>query len=99
VKVAELRQKLILEASTKSTIVIPEKVVKSLLNMASEDDFNTLVGFFESAGKVDLSRLPLAGNEGRRITVSSSPPSTPEPEYGSVYTAPDFGTDNNRFSR
>ena len=95
-KAGEARRKMILEAAGTSTIVVPERVVESMLRMAGEDDLNVLVGFFESAGKVDLGQYPLPGNKGKPMMVSGA--TVPiEPEYGSAYAAPDF--EERRFVR
>lgn len=90
VKAEELRQKAILEGAKNSRIAIPEKVVHAMLNMTTQNDFDILVGFFESARRVNMNALPLAGNEFRVKEVPvpknfgkhGEPPKYGDPEFG-----------------
>lgn len=59
----EARKKIVLECAQKSVIVIPERVVSAMLNMADERDFYELVSFFESAAKINLSGLPIPADQ------------------------------------
>jgi hypothetical protein len=89
---AESRRKIILESAAKSVIVVPENVVKAMISMANEEDFHTMVGFFESAGRVDLSRYPLPGQKGQAEALSKqlSPLKPEPPEYGTAAAGYDF---------
>jgi hypothetical protein len=89
-KQAEGRQALITECAKNSTVVIPAGVADALISMANEDDFNKLVGFFESAGHADLSRYPLPGVEREKIMVEKYPVKR-KPEYGQAAAGVDFG--------
>lgn len=83
----ESRRKIILECASKSVIAIPDRVVNSLLSMASENDFYELVSFFESAKQINLNGLPI-GTQQKVIIPSKGLVKTPE--YGSAAAAPDF---------
>jgi hypothetical protein len=83
------RQALIAECANGHAIVIPDEVTEALISMASEEDFNTLVGFFESAKKAELSRYPLPGNGQEKIFVNQHQAIEP-PEYGQAAAAVDF---------
>lgn len=89
VKAEETRQQAILEGAKNSRIAIPEKVVHAMLNMTTQNDFDTLVSFFESARRVNMNALPLAGNEfnvsqvpmPKNFGKHSEPPKYGEPGY------------------
>ncbi len=85
------RRKVILEGASKSAIVIPENVVDALLSMSNEADFYTLVGFFESAKRVDLDGLPIGDHDPHYIKGGYVPkkPAGP-PEYGSALAGYEF---------
>lgn len=80
------RAEIITESAKKSIIVVPDKVVDALLNMADENDFNTLIGFFESASRVDLNGLPLPKNLQKGAAKGPNGENTP-PEYGTAEAA------------
>lgn len=84
----EARKKLILECAAKSVIAIPAKVVDSILSMANENDFNELIGFFESAQRVDISGLPIGAN--KKIVIPSKTLVTEVVEYGTAAAGYDF---------
>lgn len=87
--VAELRKQRILEAAEKSVIVVPERVLDAMLSMSSEADFFNIIGFFESASRVNLSTLPLPGQDGNRTKLAPQyQPS--EVEYGRAIAGYDF---------
>jgi hypothetical protein len=89
---AEARRQIILESAARSVIVVPENVVEAMISMANEQDFHTMVGFFESAGKVDLSRYPLPGqnNQTESLAKQLSPLKPEPPEYGTAAAGYDF---------
>ena len=93
----EARKKLVLECAGKSVIVVPDKVVNALLSMSGEADFFEILGFFESASRVDLGTLPLPGNEkkdGPRLPSQFRPL---EAEYGKALAGYDFAGDKHIF--
>ncbi len=90
----ENRKKIILECAGKSIVVVPEKVVGAMLSMAGEADFNEILGFFESASRVDLGTLPLPGQEkkdGPRLLPQYRPADADE--YGKASAGYDFASD------
>jgi hypothetical protein len=83
--IEEKRRRIITESAGKTTITIPGNVLDAIIEMANEDDFHTLVQFFESASHVNLSGLPLRGNNPDMPVVRPREPHENEqPEYGSV---------------
>jgi hypothetical protein len=85
----EARKKLILECAGKSVIVVPEKVLDAMLSMSGEADFFEIIGFFESASRVNLSTLPLPGQDGNGTKLAPQyQPS--EVEYGKAIAGYDF---------
>jgi len=87
--VAEARKKMILECAGKSIVAVPERVLSAMISMANEADFNEIIGFFESASRVNLDGLPLPGNKKEK----SSIPSIYKPslaEYGKAIAGVDF---------
>lgn len=87
-EVEENRRKVIMESAQGSKIVVPKDVLDAIFEMANEDDFHTLTQFFESAQRVDLSGLPLPGNNPRMKTITPKAHGHAEyqqpPEYGSA---------------
>lgn len=85
------RRKVILEGASKSAIVIPEKVLESLLSMSNEADFYTLVGFFEAAKRVDLDGLPIGDHDPHYVANRREwKPGKNGFEYGSAMAGYDF---------
>jgi len=87
----DAREKLIMECASKSVIVVPERVVDAMLSMAGEADFLQILGFFESASRVDLGAFPLTGNNGKDAT--TLPPQyrpSDNAEYGKALAGYDF---------
>jgi len=88
-----LREQMIFEAAKKSPVVVPDKVVKAIISMAGEDDFNTLVGFFESAKTVNISGLPIG--ESRAIYLSKTTETKKQDvHFGRANSAPEFSDPN-----
>jgi hypothetical protein len=86
---AEVRHAMITECAKNHAVVVPEDVANALISMANKEDFNKLVGFFESAGNVDLSRYPLPGVSREKIVVDAHRVQK-VPEYGQAAAAVDF---------
>jgi len=88
--VEQHRRKMIMEAAQKSVVAVPAQILESMLALANEEDFYKLTAFFESAGRVNLSGLPIPGqsHESRIITSSMKPKTAPE--YGSAAAAVEF---------
>ncbi|MFH1984753.1 MAG: hypothetical protein ABIL58_23175 [Pseudomonadota bacterium] len=70
----EARRALVTECARKSVVVVPADVADAMVRMASESDFQRVIGFFESAAKADLGRYPLPGS-GRPFDVVKKPDS------------------------
>lgn len=83
------RRTVITEGAARSAIVIPENVIDALLSMSNEEDFYTLVGFFESAKRVDLDGLPVGDHSPEYVKDGKFVPQQP-PEYGSAEAGYDF---------
>jgi len=79
------RAEIITESAKKSIVVVPEYVVNALLEMSNETDFNTLIGFFESASRVNLNGLPLPANIQKKQPAIKGESITPE--YGTAEAA------------
>jgi len=95
----ETRKNLILECAGKSVIVVPEKVVNAMLSMAGEPDFFEIIGFFESASRVDLGTLPLPGQD-KKDRPHLPPQYRPsDAEYGKALAGYDFAGDAPLFRR
>jgi len=91
-KAAEKRKALIMECASKSIVVVPQKVLDAMIGMADASDFDKLVGYFESASRVDLKGLPIGEHTPR--TVKSKPTANREDaEFGSAGSAVDFEPD------
>jgi hypothetical protein len=87
----ETRKKMIMECAGKSVIVVPEKVVDAMLSMAGESDFFEILGFFESASRVNLGALPVAGNnEKSKTTLPPQYRPGDDAEYGKAIAGYDF---------
>lgn len=84
------RRTLIAECARNHAVVVPENVADALIGMASEEDFNTFIGFFETAGTADLSRYPLPGGRREKIVVPGHRGGTVPPEYGQAAAAVEF---------
>lgn len=84
--VEETRRQIIMESAKSTRIAIPKDVLEAIIGMANEEDFQVLTQFFESASRVDLSGLPLPGNNRRMetITPKESYQEPERPEYGSA---------------
>lgn len=90
----QARKKMILECAEKSVVIVPEKVLESMLSMASEADFLNIIGFFESASRINLGALPLPGNEKKEGTRLLPPQYRPsDTEYGKASAGYDFDTE------
>jgi len=89
---AEARKQRILEAASKSVVVVPERVIDAMLSMAGEAEFHEVIGFFEAASRVDLGRLPLPGSndEQKRRFASLPPQYRPAEDYGRASQGFDF---------
>ena len=85
---AEARKAIVLESAKKSPIVVPDDVAEAMISLATEEDFAKMIGFFESAAKVDLSRYPVLGREGEKPKVDIDPVIPDPPEYGTAAAAP-----------
>ena len=85
---AEARKAVVLESAKKFPIVIPEDVAEAMISLATEEDFAAMIGLFESAAKVDLSRYPVHGREGEKPKVDLDPVIPEPPEYGTAAAAP-----------
>lgn len=88
--VEQHRRKMIMEAAQKSVVAVPGHVLESMLALANEDDFYKLTAFFESAGRVDLSTLPLPGQAREQRVISAPAKEKTAPEYGSAAAAVEF---------
>ena len=88
----DARKKLILECAGKSVIVVPEKVVEAMLSMSGEADFFEILGFFESASRVNLETLPLPGQD-KKDRPHLPPQYRPVAEYGKALAGYDFSAD------
>ena len=86
------RRELITEGVSSSPIVVPGDVAEAIISMAGEEDFQKLIGFFESAGRVDLSQYPLPGQTRKPLYVdpNKAMPQKEPPEYGRAAAAVDF---------
>ena len=84
----ETRKKLILECASKSVVVVPERVLNALISMADENDFNELIGFYESAGKINIKGLPLSGNEKKENP--TAPLFRPQADFDGILPGVDF---------
>jgi hypothetical protein len=87
---AESRRKMILECAGKSVVVVPERVLNAMISMAEEADFHEIIGFFESASRVDLDRLPLPGTTKQEKQKIPSIYRPSEVEYGRANAGIDF---------
>lgn len=90
---SDARKALVSECAKKIPVVVPDDVADAMISMAGEADFLKVVGFFESAAKVDMGRYPLPGAQRRQIEVV--PPKAKKedpPEYGRAAAAIDFDT-------
>ena len=87
----EARKKLVLECAGKSVIVVPDKVIDAMLSMSNEADFYEILGFFESAGRVNMRTLPLPGHDTKeRTTLPPQFRPTDNAEYGRAAAGYDF---------
>lgn len=84
----EARRALIAESAKVLPVVVPADVADAIVSMASEADFQKVIGFFESAARVDLGRYPLPGTR-KSLEVPRRPDQDP-PEYGRAAAAVDF---------
>lgn len=91
-KAAESRKQLIVECAKKSVIVVPDNVLESMVSMASEDDFNKIVAFYESASRVSLSGLPIGEHKSQTVQKQLGGASNKEIEFGSAQSACEFET-------
>lgn len=92
--VKEARKKLILECASKSVVVVPEKVIDAMLSMSGESDFFEMLGFFESASRVNLGILPLPG-DAKKERPRLPPQYLPrDDDYGTAMAGYDFSQDN-----
>ena len=71
-------------------MVVPENVADALIGMATEEDFDTVIGFFEAAGTAGLSRYPLPGGRREKIVVPAHRGESVPPEYGQAAAAVEF---------
>ena len=86
-----LRRALVTESAGKlSKIVIPGQVAEAIISMATEEDFNTLIGFFENAARVSLGRYPLNSDADRKVQVRGNNASGDDKEYGRAGAAVDL---------
>jgi hypothetical protein len=92
----EARKKLILECAGKSVIVVPERVIDAMLSMSGEADFFDILGFFESASRVDLGTLPLPGHDSKSRPMLPPQFHPSDAEYGKALAGYDF-SDNTPF--
>jgi hypothetical protein len=90
-KEAERRQ-IITEAAKTSVIVVPGAVLESIISMAGPSDFQNIVGFFESARRVNLSGLPVGG--ARQPEVVRGRFMRKEVEFGTAEAAADLDGDD-----
>jgi hypothetical protein len=86
----ENRKKLITECASKSVVVVPENVLNALISMADEADFNKIIGFYESASRINLKQLPI-DNENKKEEAATAPLFRSRPEYDGPLPGVDFG--------
>lgn len=86
----EKRKKTILECAEKSVVVVPDRVLQSLISMASEADFGEIINFYESASRlVSRNNLPVPGSTTGGPAVAQRPKLS-EVEYGTAEAGYDF---------
>jgi len=83
------RCRMITETAQKSVVAVPAHILESMLALANEDDFYKLTAFFEAAGRMNMSGLPI-GNTHSRKNVPTHSRRREKPEYGSVLAAVEF---------
>jgi hypothetical protein len=87
------RQELITECAGKSLVMVPGHVMEAMTRMSSEEDIQTVSAYFESAGRVDLSSLPVGSNRGGKTIIRQhGAPYRQEAEYGSAASAAELNT-------
>ncbi len=82
---ADKRKEIITECASKSVIAVPAHVLESMISMAGEADFHNIMSFYESASRVDLSGLPLAG--ANKVIVKPHTAIKESVEFGSARSA------------
>lgn len=84
------RQDLITECAGKALVMVPGNVLEAMVRMSTDEDIQTVSAYFESAGRVDTSVLPVAGNS-RKVVIPHGV-QRGDIEYGSAASATDFST-------
>ncbi len=72
----QTRELVITECARKSIVAIPDRVQHAMISMANESDFHEMIGFFESARRIDLNQFPVPGSATERLMVPKYLPKT-----------------------
>jgi hypothetical protein len=79
------RREAVLEGSGKTVVAIPDDVQHALMNLESANDFERVVGFFETAGRVDLGMIVPKDAHGRKREIYVTPPDKYHPAEDDEY--------------
>lgn len=82
------RQDIITECAGKALVMVPGHVLEAMIRMSTEDDIKVVSSYFENAGRIDTSTLPV-GEKTNKI-IKNAPLYRSDVEYGTVASAVDF---------